>query len=483
MIVSSLEAVKLFRSFVAASARISASGAVTIPGLQNVPVKRMKHFLLKSLTSFAVFGIVAELMIASPRAHFQAAPAAQQTDLQAQLATADEVLQEMSKTTSLPIKAPLKKKILGRPAIEKYLTENLHAENTPEQLHLQEATLRAFGLVSRDFNLEKFLIAFYTEQAAGFYDPRTKTMNIADWVPPDMQAMVLAHELTHALQDQNFDLEKFLHATPDNDDATNARQAVAEGHAMAAMMQQVLGSVDLASLPSLEPLMARVVDQQLKEFPAFTNAPFFFRLQALFPYLQGMTFMQSGLAHGGWKTLNSLFTDPPTTTKELFEPAIYFDHKPLPQVSLPKPAPLSGVPGLHLLAQNTLGELGYYALLGQLISEDEAKQVALGWLADRYILYEYSGKPEGAEKFVLLSRTKWSDAEKAHSFFRDYQTILQKKYPGLAPDARSGDDLFVAGVGANWVIVLRKGDEVLWAEDIPTAQTDAMLNWLRSLNN
>lgn len=441
----------------------------------------MKRSLLKILTSFAVVGIVAELLIASPRMPYHAMPAAQQTDLQAQLASADEVLGEMSRTTGLPIKAPLKKRILGRPAIEKYLTESLHAEFSPEELHVQEATLRAFGLVSRDFNLEKFLIAFYTEQAAGFYDPRTKTMNIADWVAPDMQAMVLAHELTHALQDQNFDLDKFLHATPDNDDATNARQAIAEGHAMAAMMQHVLGPVDLGGLPSLEPLMAGVVDQQLKEFPAFTNAPFFFRLQALFPYLQGMAFMQSGLTHGGWNTLNSLFTAPPATTKELFEPEIYFGHKPLPKVSLPKPVPLSGVPRLRLLAQNTMGELGYYALLGQLISEDEAKQVALAWLADRYLLYEYSGKPDGAEKFVLVSRTKWSDAEKALSFFRDYQTILQKKYPGLSPDARSGADLFIGDVGANRVIVLRKGDEVLWAEGIPAAQTDAMLNYLKSL--
>lgn len=476
-----MKSVKLFRSSGAAPVGVSISGGVTFSGLQNVPVKGMKHSLLKILTSFAVVGIVAELMIATPRGPFQAVPAGQQTDLQAQLATADEVLQEMSKTTGLPIKAPLKKRILGRPAIEKYLTENLHAENTLEELHVQQETLLAFGLVPRDFNLEKFLIAFYTEQAAGFYDPRTKTMNIANWVPPDMQAMVLAHELTHALQDQNFDLDKFLHATPDNDDATNARQAVAEGHAMAAMMQHMLGSVDLASLPSLEPMMAGVVDQQLKEFPAFTNAPFFFRLQALFPYLQGMSFMQSGLAHGGWKTLNALFTDPPTTTKELFEPETYFGHKPLPKVSLPKPAPLSGVTGLRLLAQNTMGELGYYALLGQLISEDEAKKVALAWLADRYLLYEYSGKPDGMENFVLVSRTKWSDAEKALSFFRDYQTVLQNKYPGLSPDAHSGADLFIADFGSSRVLVVRKGDEVMWAEGIPAALTDTMLDYLKSL--
>jgi hypothetical protein len=80
------------------------------------------------------------------------APAAQtpkprppQTDTQAPLGEADELLREMSQTTGLPIKAPLKKQTLSRPELEKYLVENLHAETTPEELHVQEATLRAFG--------------------------------------------------------------------------------------------------------------------------------------------------------------------------------------------------------------------------------------------------------------------------------------------------------------------------------------------------
>jgi hypothetical protein len=427
---------------------------------------------------------VLAFMIAPGRGPILAAPAQQteqQTDLQSQLATADQVLEEMSKTTSLPIKAPLKKQILGRPAIEKYLKDNLRAEYTPAEVHAQEATLKAFGLVSNDFDLEKFFIGFYTEQVAGLYDPHTKTMNMADWIPAEMQSMVLSHELTHALQDQNYDLDKFLHAVRDNDDATSARQAVAEGHAMAAMMQHMFGQVDWATLPSLEPMMAGVVDQQLSAYPAFANAPYFFRLQALFPYLQGMTFMQRGLAHGGWKELNTLFTTPPATTKELFQPEVYYEHQPLPKVSLPKPGALSSVPALRLLSDNTMGELGYFALIGQLVSEDEAKSVAMAWLADRYLLYEYSGTTGGGQKFVLVARTKWSSSEKALAFFHDYHTILQKKYPGLSPDARSADDLFIGGVGNTRVIVLRRGDEVLWAEGIPATQADAILDWLKSL--
>ncbi len=407
------------------------------------------------------------------------------------LAKADEVLQEVSDMTGLPIKGPLKKQLINRAEVRNYLIENLHAEFTPSQLHVQEATLRAFGLVSRDFNLEKFLLTFYTEQAAGFYDPRHKTMFIADWPGEDMQQLVLAHELTHALQDQNFDLEKYLHAARGDGDATNAREAVVEGHATTAMMQHLVGPVDLGSLPSLEPMMAQITHQRLEEFPVFSSAPYFFRFQALFPYAQGMGFMQRGLALGGWKKLRELFARPPTTTKEIFEPRVYFENVPLPKVSLPLPGPLPSAAGLRLLDQNILGELGYYSLLGQLISEEEAKTVATGWLADRYILWE---RP-GTDLTALMARTRWASPETALGFFRDYHTILARKYPELAPDRRSGTDLFVGSIprlslgtvsesrtaGSGAVILWRKGDEVRWAEGFPASQADALLSYLGSL--
>jgi hypothetical protein len=395
------------------------------------------------------------------------------------LSSADSVLAEMSHITGLAIKAPLKKQIVSRPEMEKYLYENLRAEYTDEEIHAQEALLKALGLVSPEFDLEKFVINFYTEQAAGVYDPRHKVMLIADWLDPNLQRMVLAHELTHALQDQNFNLTQYLHGARENQDATTARQSVSEGYATAAMMQSMLGDIDLGQMPSLEPLLAGAVSKQMEEFPAFTSAPFFFRLQALFPYTHGMSFIQAGLARGGWKKLSELFEHPPSSTKEIFEPQFYFQGKTLPEISLPQPPPLEGVAGLRMLEENVIGQLGYYALLGQLISETEAKQVAPGWLADRYILYEYEGATPG--RYALAARTRWMSPESALAFFRDYHTILGRKDPGLTPDSRSTTDLFVGAASNGTVILLRRGDEVLWAEGIPAERTDAMLKWLTSL--
>jgi hypothetical protein len=396
------------------------------------------------------------------------------------LSQADSVFQQMSELTGLPIKSSLKKQVISRPEVSKYISETLHSEMTPQEMHVQEATLQAFGLVPPDFNLEKFLVSFYTEQAAGFYDPLRKTMFIADWVEPDMQRTVLAHELTHALQDQSYDLEKFLKAARDDDDASAAREAVVEGHATAAMIQEMMAPMKLEVMPSLEPLMAPIIQQQLEEFPAFTKAAFFFRFQALFPYIEGVGFMQHGLQAGGWKRLNSLFDDPPHTTKEIFQPEVYFDKQPLPKISLPQPSSLAGVHGLSFLAENIMGEMGYYALLGQLISEDEAKSVAPNWLADGYLLYESSDAKPGDKQHTLVSQTRWSSPESALAFFRDYHTILAHKYPELAPDPRSTSDLFIGKANNGQVVMLRKDADCLWAEGVPAAQGEAVLNWLKS---
>lgn len=425
--------------------------------------------------------LAAQTTAPSPPAPQQApappAPAVPPAGQESLLATADQVFEQMSQITGLPIKAPLKKQIVDRAQVRQYLTENLHNDFTAEELHAQEATLKAFGLVAPDFNLEKFLVDFYTEQAAGYYDPKRQTMFMADWVDPEMQQMVLAHELTHALQDQNFGLEKFLKADRSNDDATSARQAVVEGYATAAMMQALMAPIDIGHIPSLAPLMDQVIHQQMQEFPTFSSAPFFFRFQALFPYSEGMGFMQQGLKFGGWPELNKLFTDPPGSTYEIFQPLAYFNHAALPAVDLPRPPLLAGVRNLRVLDENVLGELGCYSILGQLISEEEAKRVSGNWRGDRYILYENSA----TRWYTLVVRSRWVNSDAALAFFRDYQSILAKKYPGLERDRRSTTDLLIAATHGGGVILMRKGDECLWAEGVPAAQVSSIVDYLEGL--
>src|SRR5712691_6312374 len=166
----------------------------------------------------------------------------------------DEILAFDSKHTGLPIKKEVKRKLTSRDEVVSYLTKHMKDEDV-KRLQRSELVLKKFGLLPRDFDLEKLLVLLLREQVAGYYDPKTKTVNLLDWVPIEQQEPVMAHELTHALQDQTINLNRWMKKgerdlgeikkdpTPadiENDESDNAREAVVEGQAEAMMLEYEL---------------------------------------------------------------------------------------------------------------------------------------------------------------------------------------------------------------------------------------------------
>lgn len=121
----------------------------------------------------------------------------------------DAMLKETSKIRELPILYPVKSGTKSRAQIERMVLKNLSNESAPESLKNDELLLKKLGLVPKDFDYRSLILKLLTEQIAGFYDPKTKEFFLADWLPLDGQKSVMVHELTHALQDQHFDLTRF----------------------------------------------------------------------------------------------------------------------------------------------------------------------------------------------------------------------------------------------------------------------------------
>jgi len=122
----------------------------------------------------------------------------------------DEVLKFASKSTLHPMKQPVKKAMVSREQVEKYIDDKFQDDVDRIRFERSELVLKKFGLLPRAFDLHSFLIKLLGEQVAGYYDEKSKTINLLDWVSLDMQKPVMAHELTHALQDQSFDLGKMM---------------------------------------------------------------------------------------------------------------------------------------------------------------------------------------------------------------------------------------------------------------------------------
>ena len=124
----------------------------------------------------------------------------------------DQILQFVSSDTGLPIKHEVKRRLASRDQVVGYLEKSMSEDKDAQRLRRSESVLKKFGLLPRDFDLQSFLVELLKEQVAGYYDPKTKTVNLLDWLQAEQQKPVLAHELTHALQDQSFGLKKWMQA-------------------------------------------------------------------------------------------------------------------------------------------------------------------------------------------------------------------------------------------------------------------------------
>jgi hypothetical protein len=365
---------------------------------------------------------------ATPFAHSQEkvpAPAKPGTpfgDKTGSLAAADEVLAQVSALTKLSVRSPLKKSLRSREEIRAYVLRRMKEDKSKEERYAAERTAVAFGLVPKDFQMEPFLIDLLTEQIAGLYDPEGHEFYIADWIPLEEQRMVMAHEMTHALQDQHFQIDKWMKAARPNDDAELAREAFLEGSATAAMIDFMLQGMgkSLKDLPDFDPEMLL---GELGDTPTLKKAPLFIKDALIFPYFGGLKFSKALLAKSGWDGLAGVFEHPPVSTQQILHPELYPDGRPPEHPVLKVNAKvLRGE--WKQLDDNSLGEFGWKEILQQGLGKDRATALASAWSGDRYILLE----EKNSRKLVLIYRVTWSDAEHASRFLGQYSEALEKKY-------------------------------------------------------
>src|SRR5438445_3608285 len=121
----------------------------------------------------------------------------------------DDIMQFASQDSGLPIRSQIKRELGNRDQVVQYIQQKMEEDEDTKRFERTELVLKKFGMLPLDFQLKPFLLKLLREQVAGFYDSKTKTMHLLDWLPAETQRPVMAHELTHALQDQAIDLEKW----------------------------------------------------------------------------------------------------------------------------------------------------------------------------------------------------------------------------------------------------------------------------------
>jgi hypothetical protein len=335
---------------------------------------------------------------------------------------ADDVLAEMSKLLSMPILHPVKKSVRSREQIRSYLLAQEKKEKDSAKDYADQRTLEMFGLLPKDYPLEQTLNDILTEQIAGLYDPDSQEFFISDWTDPAELRMVMAHELTHALQDQHYHIDTWRDAAKPNDDAELARDAVLEGAATAAMMDYMLRDEGkgVRDLPVIDPSL---VIGDASSSPQLAKAPMVLRDELLFPYTEGMLFTQQVLkATSGWPDFGRVFANPPASTQQIMHPDLYLHGVTHADVTLPDFFTLLPAQWKQL-DENAMGEFGVQEVLKQFLSAAQAQSLSPAWAGDRYAIFEN----QQTKQDLLIFRLRLdSDADAAH-YFDLYGNVLEAK--------------------------------------------------------
>jgi hypothetical protein len=424
---------------------------------------------MKKVLLAGIAGLLAFALFISPIASaWQGQITVPKADEDALKAT-DEILQVVSKIRQLEIKQPVKRGAKSREEIKASVIRDLDDSNTPAEFEATAKTLKKLGLLPKEFKLRDYMISLLTEQVAGFYDPKTEFFYLASWIPLAEQKTVIAHELTHALQDQHFNLKRFEKWPKGDSDAETAAHALAEGEATIVMYQYDFGEkgipFDVTKLPSLtELLLAEGTDQDDKKFPILSHAPTVLKEGLQFPYFYGAGFVQAVLKKGGWARLNEAYATLPASTEQVMHPEKFLAGEAPVKLEL---ADLSATLGRDWKRIDTdvNGEFGFQILLSEFIDKQKAKLAAAGWGGDRYATYEERATGD----LVVAQFTTWDSDKDAEEFFMAYANRTEKRYNAkAAAGAEAGSRFYQTGEGL--VGIEMRGRDVVMIEGAKTRE-------------
>jgi hypothetical protein len=360
----------------------------------------------------------------------------------------DTILHFDSSDTGYAIHHAVQPRLVTRGEVEDFLAKQFKEDKSAQRLKRSELVLKKFALLDRDFQLEPFLLQLLREQIAGYYDDKTKTVNLLDWVNPETQRPVLAHELTHALQDQHVDLQKWedqdkdgtpKNATQDNtalavDEDDTVRDAVAEGQAMVVFADYALAPQGKTLLT--DPDAATAMEQAMGDYsdsPVMARAPLFLQESLIFPYQSGMKFIATVLRfHGQHAAFNGTLDHPPASTYEILNPQAYMRHDAVPLLTMPD---IHGLIGKEYKPYDigVMGELDV-RMLGDLFGGPyEGRELAKAWAGGLYYAAQSRSVKNDAEKastasLGLLYLSRWTTPQAAQRFASIYAAELARKY-------------------------------------------------------
>jgi len=264
--------------------------------------------------------------------------------------------------------------------------------------------------------------------------------------------------LTHALQDQHFNLKRFEKWPEGDSDAELAAHALIEGDATLAMTIY-MSKNPLVALAFLKSLGGQEVASE-----QFRRAPRALRESLLFPYEEGSAWATQLYKRGGWEMVSQAFMKLPQSSEQILHADKYFAAESPQKLALPELRTMLG-PTWKRIDYDINGEWGYYLILDEFLNnQPESKQASAGWGGDRFALYE-TGK---TDEYFIAQITAWDTPNDAREFFDAYAKRTLKRYPD-AKETKANDDRMEWQTGSGGVAMELRGSRVAIVEGVPSS--------------
>jgi hypothetical protein len=351
------------------------------------------------------------------------------------------IADKVAELRGLKFDHPVAAEFLSDAAFEKKVAvdKGKLSKRDKEDIARSQAQLRAVGLIGPDVDIVDAVSSLQTSGVLAYYDPKTKKITIKGTTTDDVSTRVtLAHELTHALQDQHFDLTK-LETAATKENASTPLRTVVEGDAVR-IQNAYVDSLSQADQDAYQSEQAASGATARAEITA-KNVPE--ALSVLFeaPYDLGQTMLAAVLAKEHEAGVNSLFEHPPTTDASFLTPSTLLEHRVFPKVDTPalaKGETASGKP-------DVFGAFALYQILSSRLDPGVALTAADAWGGDSMITFTragttclrttFRGKSAQGTQLIGDALTQWATqmpADSANVATSPDQVTLTACDPGAA---------------------------------------------------
>lgn len=380
-----------------------------------------------------------------------ATPATLSPQIQAEM---DKIQGQVAQLRGLKPAQPVERRLISTTDLRTLIQSDFLKNYSKAQADDDARVYAMLGLVKPHFDLWDLYLNLYTEQVAGFYDDEKKVMFVvqgAGFQGPER--LTYAHEYTHALQDQHFDLNGKLGynqaSCESNSERCSGIQALVEGDATLLedqWLRTYATDQDLAQIQSF---------YNAFESPVFNSAPSFLQDSFTFPYTSGLSFVQSLYSKDGWASVDSAYGKAPVSTEQIIHPDKYPSDTP---ILLTEPTHLASDlgSGWAQIDDGTMGELFTREVFQSFLPDSTATTAAAGWGGDFYQAF-YDSTADQSAIVIVMAWDTIRDAQEAELAWRNYG------------DARFGEHSSSSGVvtwetSSNAAYLQRTSNQTIWIQ-------------------